>query len=268
MPSRTPISTASMHAISLGAVIVAFGFVASGCAALPPGLYSGSPLARGSGGSLTGGGTGTPAPAPTPAVAPASPPDFVVAPPSGAADPVPLQPGTGSGGPGGGLPISYPGEQPIASPGGGGGPIPLPTSTSAPGQGTFLSDQEAVVLQLTDQARAQAGLKALVQTQPLTSIAESRSQDMGTRDYFSHVTPDGQNVFDMLTAAGIPYTSAGENIAMNSAPAGQTAQTAFTAWMSDSGHKANILSTAFGHIGIGVYQTSAGMTYLTQDFTN
>ena len=155
MPSRTPLSPSSTHAISLGAMIVSFGFIASGCASLPPGLFSGAPTGGG-GGSLTGGaspgvvgGQTAPVPAPTPAVTPASPPDFVVPPPAGAVDPVPLQPGSGTGDPVGG-------GQPVAWPGGGGGLSPSPASTTAPGQGSFLPDQEAVVLQLTNQARAQA----------------------------------------------------------------------------------------------------------------
>ncbi|MBU6430460.1 MAG: hypothetical protein KGR26_15695, partial [Cyanobacteria bacterium REEB65] len=270
----------------LGRSLLTLCLVGSGCAKglLPTGISL--PLTNPTGGN----------PAvnhPTPPIAPDSPPDLVVAPPSGAPNPIPLQPPTsgspGSGGPvtdPGGAPIGYPGGggvapmpypgpgsgMPVPYPGGGGGSVPSnPASgpvTNPGAAGQFLPDQEAVVLMLTNQARAQAGVPPLSLEAALTTIAEGRSQDMGTRQYFSHVNPDGQTVFDLLTAAGIAFTTAGENIAMNSAPASQTAQTAFTGWMSDSGHKGNILNAGYGHLGIGVYQTAGGVSYLTQDFTN
>lgn len=261
MQTKTPLFACAISPKPLLVAFVAFGVTATGCSKLPPGILTPGNL---SGGAAAGPGLSAPVVYPTPPVPPATPPDLILPPPSGAANPITLQPPADSGptGPGYGG-----GTQPVPYPGGGGGPVtasPVPST----GQGSFLRDQEAIVLQLTNQARAQAGLGALAQTAPLTTIAEGRSQDMGTRNYFSHVTPEGQTVFNFLAQAGISYTAAGENIAMNSAPANQTAQTAFTAWMSDQGHKANILDPAYGHIGIGVYQTSGGLSYLTQDFTN
>jgi uncharacterized protein YkwD len=36
----------------------------------------------------------------------------------------------------------------------------------------------------------------------------------------------------------------------------------------DDGHRLNILSSAFHHIGIAVYRSSAGTVWMTQDFSN
>ena len=36
----------------------------------------------------------------------------------------------------------------------------------------------------------------------------------------------------------------------------------------DDGHRLNILSTAFAHIGIAVYRSGSGTVWLTQDFSN
>jgi uncharacterized protein YkwD len=36
----------------------------------------------------------------------------------------------------------------------------------------------------------------------------------------------------------------------------------------DDGHRLNILSSAFTHIGIAVYRDSSGTVWLTQDFSN
>jgi uncharacterized protein YkwD len=58
--------------------------------------------------------------------------------------------------------------------------------------------------------------------------------------------------------------TAGENIA-----AGQTSpDQVMTSWMNSSGHRANILNSSFGHIGVGIVKNSAGTIYWTQDFTN
>jgi uncharacterized protein YkwD len=36
----------------------------------------------------------------------------------------------------------------------------------------------------------------------------------------------------------------------------------------DDGHRMNILSSTFTHIGITVYRASSGTVWLTQDFSN
>jgi len=36
----------------------------------------------------------------------------------------------------------------------------------------------------------------------------------------------------------------------------------------NDGHRMNILSTSFTHIGIAVYRGSSGTVWLTQDFSN
>ena len=36
----------------------------------------------------------------------------------------------------------------------------------------------------------------------------------------------------------------------------------------DDGHRLNILSSAFTHIGISVYRDSSGTVWMTQDFSN
>jgi uncharacterized protein YkwD len=101
------------------------------------------------------------------------------------------------------------------------------------------------------------------------AFARSRSQDMATRSYFSHTTPDGLSVFDLLRQAGIPYTSARENIAWNKGYApSQVAQKAMDGWIASSGHRTNMLATDVKKIGVGAAQATDGGWYLTQVFTN
>ena len=65
--------------------------------------------------------------------------------------------------------------------------------------------------------------------------------------------------FDMMKSYGITYRSAGENIAMGQ----RTPQEVVNAWMNSSGHRANILSKDFTHIGVGHH---ASGNYWTQQF--
>lgn len=136
-------------------------------------------------------------------------------------------------------------------------------------QSSDLVTAEAYILQQTNAERAKVGAKALTLDSTLTSLARGRSDDMATRNYFSHYTPEGQNVFDMLAALGYSYRTAGENIAMNTYPVSQSPQQIMTAWMSDQGHKDNILNVNYGRIGIGAWmRASDGAIYYTQDFSN
>ena len=68
---------------------------------------------------------------------------------------------------------------------------------------SFSSTDEALLVQLTNQARASAGLPALKVDSTLASVARWRSKDMIDRDYFSHsIPPNGTKVFDELKRIG------------------------------------------------------------------
>nr|HBN07788.1 hypothetical protein [Cyanobacteria bacterium UBA8530] len=83
-------------------------------------------------------------------------------------------------------------------------PLPAPP--------TELTAAEQFILKQANDARQAAGASPLVADKAITQIARGRSLDMGTRNYFGHVNPDGKNALDLLREAGISYRSAGENI--------------------------------------------------------
>ena len=102
------------------------------------------------------------------------------------------------------------------------------------------------VLQVTNAARAQAGLKPLRLNSPLSRAAQRHSASMAYQDFFSHSGPDG-TAFSRIREAGYRYSLAGENIA-----AGQsTPEAVVNGWMKSPGHRANILNPGFVDIGIG-----------------
>ncbi|HYK96713.1 MAG TPA: CAP domain-containing protein [Candidatus Dormibacteraeota bacterium] len=144
----------------------------------------------------------------------------------------------------------------------------LPSVTLAWTDYSFSSADESEMVTLINQARASAGLPALVTDSALTSVARWRSKDMWDRNYFSHTipSPPGGTVFDELKRRGICYTLAGENIGENNYPDDVATQTMFNGWMSSSGHRALILGSGFNHIGVGAFK-GTGSTYPTHDWT-
>ncbi|MBE7492184.1 MAG: CAP domain-containing protein [Planctomycetes bacterium] len=140
--------------------------------------------------------------------------------------------------------------------GGGGGGGGTPSATEA----QYAQD----VLTLVNQERAMASppRAPLAWHAGMAQVAFAHSADMAARDFFAHTNPDGQSPFDRLAAAGISYSTAGENIAAGySTPAAVMA-----AWMASTGHRNNILNGAFTELGVGVKQGGSYGIYWTQVF--
>lgn len=116
---------------------------------------------------------------------------------------------------------------------------------------------EQQVVDLVNVARAKEGLPPLQLDTQLHNVARAKSEDMSSKNYFSHTSPTYGTPFDMLKQFGITYKTAGENIARGQ----RTAQDVVDAWLNSEGHRRNILSNSFTHIGVGFYNN-----YWTQLF--
>lgn len=135
---------------------------------------------------------------------------------------------------------------------------PAPEQKTTP-SGTEISAFEARVIDLTNEQRRKNGLSNLQPDTALSNVAQEKSNDMQAKNYFSHTSPTYGSPFDMMRDFGVSYTSAGENIAMGQ----RSAEEVVNAWMNSEGHRKNILSPNFTHIGVG--HTSQG-NYWTQMF--
>ena len=124
-----------------------------------------------------------------------------------------------------------------------------------------LTAQEQEMFKLINQARSEANVPALQADMELTKVARIKSQDMIDNNYFSHNSPKYGSPFDMMKSFGINYVHAGENIAGN-----QTVQKAHNALMNSPGHRKNILSTDYTHIGIGIQKGGQYGNMFTQQF--
>ena len=110
---------------------------------------------------------------------------------------------------------------------------------------------ENAVLFWTNIERARHGLPALKAADALDSAADIRAAELARS--FSHTRPNGSKWHTALSANGISYSGAAENIA-----AGQSDPCeAVSAWMNSDGHRSNILSGKYTHLGVGYYYSSS-----------
>jgi uncharacterized protein YkwD len=125
-------------------------------------------------------------------------------------------------------------------------------------------------LALVNADRKAAGLPPLVESVALDRIATARAQDMVTNNYFGHYRPGDTTlaVLELLRAYGVPFVWYGENIIRSyGQPVESVAASFNTWWMNSPEHRANILSTHYRHIGIGVVINGSSVT-MVEDFTD
>ena len=122
-----------------------------------------------------------------------------------------------------------------------------------------VSSYESEVIRLVNEIRQQNGLRPLAANWELSRVARYKSQDMRDNGYFSHNSPTYGTPFQMLSAFGLSYRTAGENIAKGYA----SPQAVVNGWMNSSGHRANILNASYTQIGVGYV---SGGNYWTQLF--
>lgn len=122
---------------------------------------------------------------------------------------------------------------------------------------------EQQLLQLVNQTRLQNGLVPLTMDDTLVKVAEAHSRDMFARGYFAHTDPDGHSPFDRMTAAGVTYKTAGENLAYAA-----NVSLAFNGLMNSPEHKANILEKSYRRVGMGVINGGIYGEMFTQDFAD
>ena len=139
--------------------------------------------------------------------------------------------------------------------------IPL---SNNPGPG--ISTYEQQVLAILLEARRATGAPDVQLDPSLIALGRERSADMATRNYFSHVTPEGTNVFEMLNSKGIPWATAGEIIARNNAGTSDTASLAARSFLNSPTHRSVILDPQYNYVGVGHAVDSNGMHYFTLVF--
>lgn len=122
---------------------------------------------------------------------------------------------------------------------------------------------EEEMFAMVNKERKAAGLSSVAQDELLRNVSRKHAVDMFAKGYFSHYTPEGRSPFDRMAQAQIPFTFAGENLAL--AP---SVELAMQGLMKSPGHRANILSAQFGRVGIGVIDGGIYGKMFVQEFTD
>lgn len=142
------------------------------------------------------------------------------------------------------------------------------TSTATAGKPqAVLNDYENAVAALINNYRVSSGINAIAYEPTLTYIAKFRSQDLMDRGYFSHYTPEGTTVFDLLRANGITAKIRGENLGQAMPAEIGTPEAFLNAWQNSSSHNANMLRVVYNYIGVGMVDNGDRIV-VTTVFTN
>lgn len=132
----------------------------------------------------------------------------------------------------------------------GGGVLSYATNTSVDG-----------LLASTNTQRASDGDGQLSINSQLMNAAQAKANDMASRNYWSHNTPDGQEPWVFVRDAGYQYQAVGENLAYGFADSNAT----ITGWLNSPSHRENMLNGVYTEVGFGIansedYQTNGNQT--------
>ncbi len=92
------------------------------------------------------------------------------------------------------------------------------------------------MLELTNEERIDNGLSALELNPKLELAAQQKAQDILSKDYFAHQSPDGFTPWYWFEKVGYDYQYAGENLAIGFLDSEEVSQ----AWLESPSHRANL----------------------------
>lgn len=128
---------------------------------------------------------------------------------------------------------------------------------------------EIAIYEEVNERRVATGEEELVHSERVRLIARAHSKDMANRDFFDHKNLEGQGSRERHEEYN-GCESTNENIAKFSyIPANDSdviAEDIVDAWSDSEGHY-SIMMSDYRHVtGVGVYVTSDGVIYATQNF--
>lgn len=117
----------------------------------------------------------------------------------------------------------------------------------------------------TNQSRTSNDIPTLQISALLQAAAQAKANDMASKGYFAHTSPQGLTPWYWFENVGYNFEYAGENLAVNFTDSKDVT----AAWMNSPEHRANILSGDFTQIGIataeGVYEGKT-VTFVVEEF--
>lgn len=113
------------------------------------------------------------------------------------------------------------------------------------GEAGFLTRQG--IIEETNRQRELFGAIALTESEKLNKIADTKLDDMFEKQYFAHVSPEGEGVSHIADGLGYKFLLIGDNLAMGNY---HDDEEVVRAWMNSPGHRKNILEERYREIGV------------------
>ncbi len=118
------------------------------------------------------------------------------------------------------------------------------------------------LLGLINRARAEHSLPPLAFSSELSAVASLHSGDMMENDFVGHNSSDGRSTGErVLSVQSLLIVGFGENVARDS-----SIRSAHNELMLSDGHRKNILSPDFTHIGLGIKVSESNSFFITEVF--
>ena len=106
----------------------------------------------------------------------------------------------------------------------------------------------AVLSDLTNAERSKESLAILTSNPVLDRSATLKAEDMASKGYFAHTSPEGKAPWHWLDQVGYDYEYAGENLAIDFVDSSDVTR----AWMNSPTHRANIEKAQYTEVGTGI----------------
>jgi len=131
-------------------------------------------------------------------------------------------------------------------------PVTPPFGSKLPPVPVVSAENQAIkkeILVLLNKERAKVKAPALKPHTAIDGLALIKAKDLVDYNYFAHDSPRLGDYSDMLDNSGLKNRGSAENLTAGY----PTAEMAVKAWMDSPGHKSNILTKEYTHVGISTY---------------
>ena len=114
--------------------------------------------------------------------------------------------------------------------------------------GSHSSIDSSQLLIQTNKLREDKQEKKLQLNADLNKAATQKANDIVKNNYWAHISKDGTTPWQLISATGLSYGEAGENLAYGFS----TSSNVISGWMNSTEHRDNLLNKTFTMTGIGV----------------
>lgn len=128
------------------------------------------------------------------------------------------------------------------------------------------SASEKLIFHLTNGCRAINGVAPLIYSQDAAEVAQYHSNNMATKNFFSHTDSDGLKVGDRLDKFGVEWYHCSENIAAGY----YDPYVINNGWYNSESHRKGMLNYKYKYLGVGIAHNSNSdyKYYSTQNYYN